>query len=299
MTEKFTHDVFLSHSSRDRAEVRDIAERLRADGVRVWFDEWEIRPGDSIPAKIEEGLECSRLLLLCMSATAFGSDWAQLEAGTFRFRDPLNKERRFIPLRLDDMPVKGSLAQFLYVDWREGKREHEYPKLREACRQLAPLKARKAEAVCEKIAEKAIQLDVQEEIWTYVFSPDGKRVLTGGQDSTVRLWDLETGNCLNILQGDADDDVWSIAWSNNQHQALLGTMSGKVRLWDMGKPKSLRSLRGHSGDVWCVAWSADLLRAISGSDDTTIRFWDLETRRSLCVLEGHLERCIGCNIKHR
>ena len=46
-----------------------------------------------------------------MSAHAFGSDWAQLESGTFRFRDPLNKERRFLPLRLDDAPIKGSLAQ--------------------------------------------------------------------------------------------------------------------------------------------------------------------------------------------
>ena len=42
-----------------------------------------------------------------MSANAFGSDWAQLESGTFRFRDPLNKERRFLPLRLDDAPIKG------------------------------------------------------------------------------------------------------------------------------------------------------------------------------------------------
>src|SRR6266540_7043902 len=82
-----------------------VAERLRADGLRVWLDVWEIRPGDSIPAKIEEGLEHSRVLVLCMSANAFGSDWAQLEAGTFRFRDPLNKERRFIPLRLDDAPI--------------------------------------------------------------------------------------------------------------------------------------------------------------------------------------------------
>jgi hypothetical protein len=56
------------------------------------------------------------VLVLCMSAHAFGSDWAQLEAGTFRFRDPLNKERRFIPLRLDDAPIKGSLAQFLYIE---------------------------------------------------------------------------------------------------------------------------------------------------------------------------------------
>ena len=39
-----------------------------------------------------------------MSAHAFGSDRAQLEAGTSRFRDPLNQERRFIPLRLDDAP---------------------------------------------------------------------------------------------------------------------------------------------------------------------------------------------------
>jgi hypothetical protein len=114
----FPFDVFLSHSAKDKAVVRDIAERLRKDGVKVWFDEWVLKPGDSIPAKIEEGLEHSRVLVLCMSVNAFGSDWAQLESGTFRFRDPLNKERRFLPLRLDDTPIKGSLAQFLYINWR-------------------------------------------------------------------------------------------------------------------------------------------------------------------------------------
>jgi TIR domain len=117
MSEMFTFDVFLSHSSMDKAVVREVANRLRTDGLKVWFDEWVLRPGDSIPAKIEKGLEHSRVLALCMSAHAFGSDWAQLEAGTFRFRDPLNKERRFIPLRLDDAPIKGALAQFLYINW--------------------------------------------------------------------------------------------------------------------------------------------------------------------------------------
>jgi hypothetical protein len=138
-TEVFTHDVFLSHSAKDKAVVRPLAERLRQDGLKVWFDEWEIpspagageggrRPGEGRgaedrTAKIEEGLEHSRVLVLCMSANAFGSDWAQLEAGTFRFRDPLNKERRFIPLRLDAAPVKGSLAQFLYINWLPADRE--------------------------------------------------------------------------------------------------------------------------------------------------------------------------------
>ena len=138
MPNEFQYDVFLSHSAKDKAVVRAVAERLRADGLRVWFDEWVLKPGDSIPAKIEEGLEHSRVLVLCMSANAFGSDWAQLEAGTFRFRDPLNKERRFIPLRLDNAPIKGSLAQFLYINWLPADREQEYAKLLEGCRSPEP-----------------------------------------------------------------------------------------------------------------------------------------------------------------
>ena len=107
MPDEFPYDVFLSHSAKDKAVVRPLAERLRADGVKVWFDEWVLKPGDSIKrnqsktAKIKEGLERSRVLVLCMSAHAFASDWAQLESGTFRFRDPLNKGCRFLPLRLD------------------------------------------------------------------------------------------------------------------------------------------------------------------------------------------------------
>jgi hypothetical protein len=137
MPVEFDYDIFLSHSSKDKAVVRPLAERLRADGVKVWFDAWEIKPGDSIPAKIEEGLEHSRVLVLCMSANAFGSDWSRLESGTFRFRDPLNKERRFLPLRLDEAPIKGSLAQFLYINWLPAEREREYVKLVDACQSPA------------------------------------------------------------------------------------------------------------------------------------------------------------------
>ncbi|MGO8930856.1 MAG: toll/interleukin-1 receptor domain-containing protein [Limisphaerales bacterium] len=137
MPDQFQFDVFLSHSAKDKGVVRPLAERLRQDGLRVWFGEWVLKPGDSIPAKIEEGLEHSRVLVLCMSVNTFGSDWAQLEAGTFRFRDPLNKERRFIPLRLDEVPIKGSLAQFLYINWLPAEREQEYAKLVKACRHPA------------------------------------------------------------------------------------------------------------------------------------------------------------------
>lgn len=138
MSESFPYDVFLSYSSHDKPVVVAVAERLRADGLHVWLDDWEIGAGatqETLQQKIEEGLGQSRVLVLCMSANAFGSDWTQLEAGTFRFRDPLNKERRFIPLRLDDAPIPGSLAQFLYINWLLEVREQEYATLLEACRE--------------------------------------------------------------------------------------------------------------------------------------------------------------------
>src|SRR5215831_12945055 len=172
---QYPFDVFLSHSAKDKDVVRALAERLRQDRLNVWFDEWVLKPGDSIPAKIEEGLEHSRVLVLCMSADAFGSDWARLEAQTFRFRDPLNSERRFIPLRLDQTPIKGSLAQFLYIDWRLGDNEETYPKLLEACEPAVP----KAEpqAGLQQSAHQVIRLSYPSRMKCFIFGPNERQTL--------------------------------------------------------------------------------------------------------------------------
>lgn len=41
MSEEFPYDVFISHGSQDKAAARELAERLRRDGLRVWLDKWE------------------------------------------------------------------------------------------------------------------------------------------------------------------------------------------------------------------------------------------------------------------
>src|ERR1022692_2037468 len=169
---QFAFDVFLSHSAKDKAVVRPLAERLQRDGLQVWFDKWVLKPGDSIPSKIEEGLEHSRVLVLCMSANAFGSDWAQLEAGTFRFRDPLNKERRFIPLRLDDSPIRSSLAQFLSIDWKPRNRGEEYSKLVEACRPEVIQPAPRQQAAGENLLATMVLLGHTARVSSVVWSPD-------------------------------------------------------------------------------------------------------------------------------
>jgi hypothetical protein len=102
MPAEFPYDVFLSHNAADKPRVRRLAERLRAAGLRVWFDEWIIQPvGSPRPADgrgvrgeglaIERGLEASRTLGLCLSPAALGSDWVGLERSTVLFRDPATR----------------------------------------------------------------------------------------------------------------------------------------------------------------------------------------------------------------
>jgi small GTP-binding protein len=288
MPDDFQYDVFLSHSGKDKKVVRDIAERLKKDGVKVWFDEWALKPGDSIPAKMEEGLEHSRVLVLCMSANAFGSDWAQMESGTFRFRDPLNKERRFLPLRLDDAPIKGSLALFLYINWLPAEREQEYAKLLEACRQPAKPTVAEVETVREQVAERVIKLTPEEIFLTLAFSPDGKCALTGDAGKTVRLWDLKTGGCLRVLEGH-DAEIRMVAWSADHRHAVSGGWDNTVRLWDVDLGRCLQVFEGHKSWVRSVTLGADGRRVLSGSHDKTVRLWDVDTGRCVRVFEGHTD----------
>ncbi len=99
MLEEFEYHFVLRHSSRDKAVMPRLAERLKV----VWFENCVINPGDSILAKIEERLEHSRVLLLCLSAQAFGAYCVLFEAGTFRrrhssFRGRLNRVPASCPI---------------------------------------------------------------------------------------------------------------------------------------------------------------------------------------------------------
>ncbi len=112
----FPYDVFLSHNRADKPRVRRLAERLKAAGVRVWLDVWNVGPGDLIALKVDEGLEQSRVRLLCISPAALASGWVALERSTAVHRDPANAGRRFIPLLLGDCSLPESLRRYMYAN---------------------------------------------------------------------------------------------------------------------------------------------------------------------------------------
>ena len=119
MRREYKYDVFLSHSSDDKSLVRKLAALLKERGLRVWFDEWNIKPGDDIWYQVERGLGDSYALILCMTPSTFGSDWVTLERNTRLFLDPLNKDRRFIPLLMKSCKVPSTIQRYKYINGKK------------------------------------------------------------------------------------------------------------------------------------------------------------------------------------
>ncbi len=119
------------------------------------------------------------------------------------------------------------------------------------------------------------------------FSPDGKQVVSGSGDKTVRLWDAATGKALQTLEGHSDW-VDSVAFSPDGKQVVSGSDDKTVRLWDAATGKALQTLEGHSS-VSSVAFSPDgnLLPTLRVSDSWVAEgqaniLWLPPDYRSIC-----------------
>jgi small GTP-binding protein len=280
MPQEFTYDVFLSHSSKDKPAVLKLAKRLKKDGLRVWLDDWEIKPGAMIGLKIEKGLEQSRALILVMSANAFASEWVTLERHTVLFRDPTNERRRFIPLRLDNAEMPDTLKQFAYVDWRQ-KSGEEYAKLLEASRRPEE-KARPLDEQ-ESVQIPSIVLKGHNDIvYDIAFTPDGNRVVSGSHDHTMVLWDIHSREKLVEFPGHSRGVV-SVAVTHDGRKIVSGSADDTLKVWELESGRCLHDCRDHTGSVNVVAVTPDSRRAISGSGGNSIKVWDIES--GACILD--------------
>lgn len=114
------YDVFLSHASEDIAWCEHLAERLRNEGVRVWFDRWELQPGDHLLVRLNEGLEQSRKMVAVWSASYFRDDkvWTRAEGFSQQHADVLARERPLLPLLIEDCKIPPTFRNTLFIDFR-------------------------------------------------------------------------------------------------------------------------------------------------------------------------------------
>jgi WD40 repeat protein len=132
-----------------------------------------------------------------------------------------------------------------------------------------------------------------ESINCVAISPDGKMLVSGSEDNTIKLWNLDTGECLATLEGH-EAGVRSVAISPDGQLLVSGSADYTIKLWQLpdrvDEPICLDpiyTLTGHSDWVKCLAITPDGQILASGSQDKTIKLWQLDTGELKSTLVGH------------
>jgi WD40 repeat protein len=116
-----------------------------------------------------------------------------------------------------------------------------------------------------------------------------KTLEIGQNASTLKLWDVATGQCLRTFEGQGEM-VTSVCLSANGQVAMSVRWDDPLlRLWDVTTGHCLRTLEGHrrNSAVTSVCLSEDGRFALSASNDTTSKLWDAATGKCLRTFEGH------------
>ncbi|HKI17804.1 MAG TPA: WD40 repeat domain-containing protein, partial [Isosphaeraceae bacterium] len=110
------------------------------------------------------------------------------------------------------------------------------------------------------------------------------RVVSGSDDGTVKLWDLNSGQEQSTLSGHGGR-VRALAVTGDG-RVVSGSYDGTVKVWDLNSGQEQSTLSGHGGRVRALAVTGDG-RVVSGSDDGTVKVWDLNSGQEQRTLSGH------------
>lgn len=112
------HGIFLSHTGVDKPFVSQLRKDLLAHGVEhVWLDEAEIDIGDSLIAKIEEGMKLSRYIAVVLSKKSIGAPWVKKELDVAMNREIASGEVVVLPLLYEECELPEFLKGKLYADF--------------------------------------------------------------------------------------------------------------------------------------------------------------------------------------
>lgn len=112
------HLVFISYSHADRSTAERIAKSLNDSGIPVWWDQWDIQPGDSLITKIfEHGLSRATHFIVLLSPESVSSSWVKEELSIATLRR-IEEMVRVIPVLVSDADIPSTLRSLLWVDLR-------------------------------------------------------------------------------------------------------------------------------------------------------------------------------------
>jgi WD40 repeat protein len=121
-------------------------------------------------------------------------------------------------------------------------------------------------------------------IWSVAVTPDGEQVISGSQDGTLKIWNLNTGILEHTIP--AHNDSVNAVCTDGLH-IISGSRDKTIKVWNLKTRKLVHTLTEHSKLVNATVLTPDGSKIISGSSDCSLKVWDLKTRQELDKLVGH------------
>lgn len=118
------------------------------------------------------------------------------------------------------------------------------------------------------------------------FSPDGRRIVAGLQDTNIQVWDGDTLKTLHLARGHAHA-VTDVAFGPDGRVLASVSLDRTLRLWNAQTLSPIAVLHGHARGIQRVAFSPDSSRLATCADDQTIRVWNARAIAEPGVLVGH------------
>ena len=97
---------------------------------------------------------------------------------------------------------------------------------------------------------------------------DGRHIVSGSKDHTVRIWQLASGKEIHQLEGHTRT-VTSVAVTPDGHNIVSGSDDKTVRVWDLASGREIKILEGHTNQVMSVAVTHDGSHIVSGGDQNS------------------------------
>jgi hypothetical protein len=127
------YDVFLSHNRQHKAWVRELCRLLRGEGLKVFFDEDSIDPGENVVRAIERAIEASRHVILVATHSSMASEWVAMETALSIYKDPAASKTMLLPVMLEKLEpalIPLSLRALNYIDLTDLRtRDREFARL--------------------------------------------------------------------------------------------------------------------------------------------------------------------------
>jgi WD40 repeat protein/tetratricopeptide (TPR) repeat protein len=125
----------------------------------------------------------------------------------------------------------------------------------------------------------------EDSIRTLAITPDNQQIISGSDDKTIKVWDLQTGKVVLTLQG-YDASVRGVVVTPDGSK-LVSCSHDQLKVWDLRNEQEVRAWSGHNSGINAIALTPDGNKIISASTDSTIKVWNLHTGEELDIFSGH------------